>query len=249
MVPKIESKLETEAIAKLKEISNFIPYALEIKEASDLIMIVKNLYNLVKAYDAYPTPNYSNVGYATGAIAYYCVQMSSGKGMFGFIQINEFNDMSSTDYSLYGAEKSAELLFSVKQAQNMNITEGPEAFQIFFEQFLYSVGNEYVDSAECTSYNNQTDVITEHIYQIDLALNTNNETLLREGLIKANSMLLQEVKDKSSCGIYTNKNVTQILENSIKVLNSTKLNISQDGSFSSEIYLGQAQYTLELHGF
>ena len=131
----------------------------------------------------------------------------------------------------------------------MNITEGPEAFQIFFEQFLYSVGNEYVDSAECTSYNNQTDVITEHIYQIDLALNTNNETLLREGLIKANSMLLQEVKDKSTCGIYTNKNVTQILENSIKVLNSTKLNISQDDGFSSEIYLGQAQYTLELHGF
>lgn len=116
MVPKIESKLEAEAIATLKEISNFIPYALEIKEASDLIMIVKNLYNLVKAYDAYPTPNYSNVGYATGAIAYYCVQMSSGKGMFGFIQINEFNDVSSTDYSLYGAEKSAELLFSVKQA-------------------------------------------------------------------------------------------------------------------------------------
>jgi hypothetical protein len=45
---------------------------------------------------------------------------------------------------------------SNKQAQNMNISGGPEAFQIYFEQFLYSVGNQYVDTAECLVYNNQT---------------------------------------------------------------------------------------------
>lgn len=131
----------------------------------------------------------------------------------------------------------------------MNVTQGPEAFQIFFEQFLYSVGNEYVDTAECMSYNNQTGQITEHVYQLKLALNTNNETLLRESLIQANSILLQEVKDKSACGIYTNKNVTEILENGIKVLNATKFNITEDSQFPSEIYNGETRYTLELHGF
>lgn len=49
-------------------------------------MIVKNLYNLVSAYDEQP-PNYTNIGYATGAMAYYMVQMSEGKGMFGFIAL------------------------------------------------------------------------------------------------------------------------------------------------------------------
>ena len=87
MVPKIESKVESEAISVLKSISNYIPYSLEIKEASDLAMIVKNLYNLVSAYDEQPNPNYSNVGYATGAIAYYMVYMSEGKGMFGFVAL------------------------------------------------------------------------------------------------------------------------------------------------------------------
>jgi hypothetical protein len=62
VIPKIESDLESDAISALKEISNFIPYALEIKEASDIAMIVKDLYNFVSAYNSYPSPNYSNVG-------------------------------------------------------------------------------------------------------------------------------------------------------------------------------------------
>lgn len=110
VVPKVESKLEAEAISTLKEISNFIPYALEIKEASDLAMIVKNLYNLVTAYEANPSPNYSDVGYATGAIAYYIVMMSEGKSIFGFIQITEFTAIEDD----LQAEVSAEMLFSLQ---------------------------------------------------------------------------------------------------------------------------------------
>jgi hypothetical protein len=86
--PKIKSDVETDVIQDIKTISNYIPYSLEIKEASDMAMIVKNLLNLVQAYDAYPI-DYSSVGYATGAVAYYIVQMSDGHGMFGWRRLDE----------------------------------------------------------------------------------------------------------------------------------------------------------------
>jgi len=193
-VPKIESDVESEAISMLKSISNYIPYSLEIKEASDLAMIVKNLYNLVSAYDENPTPNYSNVGYATGAIAYYMVQMSEGKGMFGFISVPDspmsltgpgnapyknHTKMINVFERSFDAETMAMVMLSNSKARDMNVTEGQDAFQIFFDQFLYSIGHEYVDTVQCMTYNNQTGAITDHIYNIDVAMMTNNETAMR----------------------------------------------------------------------
>jgi hypothetical protein len=102
VIPKIESDLEADAISTLKQISNFIPYSLEIKEASDIVMIVKDLYNFVNAYNSYPSPNFSNAGYALGGMAYYIVQMSEGHGMFGWVRVE--NKMLGTSNDTWTPE-------------------------------------------------------------------------------------------------------------------------------------------------
>lgn len=110
------------------------------------------------------------------------------------------------------------IMLSNSKAKDMNVTEGQDAFQIFFEQFLYSIGHEYVDTVQCMTYNNQTGMITDHIYSADVALMSNNATALKEALISTNNLLINEVKNLSACGQYINQNVTQILQNNNKQL-------------------------------
>ena len=98
------------------------------------------------------------------------------------------------------------------------------------------------------SYNNQTGVITDHIYSADVALMSNNATALKDALINTNNLLINEVKNLSACGKYINQNVTQILQNNNKQLEKYKFNITEQRNFVSEIFMGKTQYTLELHG-
>ena len=83
-------------------------------------------------------------------MAYYMVYMSEGKGMFGFISLPEspvpsslmipgagdspFHDQNNTGLD---AETMSMIMLSNSKAKDMNVTEGRDAFQIFFEQFLY----------------------------------------------------------------------------------------------------------------
>jgi hypothetical protein len=93
-LPKIESDLQSEAISFIGEIVNMLPYALEIKETEDILMIIKHLYNLVEYSDS---QDYTNIGYSIGAIAYDLKCMSEGQSTLGFLSTSYADFSLSTD--------------------------------------------------------------------------------------------------------------------------------------------------------
>jgi len=111
-LPKIESKLEAEAISVLKDIMNVMPYAYELKETEDIIMIIKHLYNFIEYKDS---QDFSNMGYALGAIAYDLKCMYNGESTLGFVSVGEnltpdamdqprYSNMSVSDLALYNKQ-------------------------------------------------------------------------------------------------------------------------------------------------
>jgi hypothetical protein len=68
-----------------------------------------------------------------------------------------------------------------------------------------------------------------------MAIDRKDEQRVRENLIDLNHILLKQVN--SSCAMFVSKNVEKILKNSIKVLSSSKFNISEIPNFASEIHL------------
>jgi hypothetical protein len=100
-LPKIEKSLEAEALKALKEVSDYIPYFLEIKEATDMISMIKQFHKLTDDYSDFKhgKANYYNIGKSVGIIAKDIVLMSEGKSIwFGFISAN--NMSVPTGYSM-----------------------------------------------------------------------------------------------------------------------------------------------------
>jgi hypothetical protein len=72
-----------------------------------------------------------------------------------------------------------------------NITTGPRAFEVFFEQFLYKLGNEYFDSSACIKNNNGSLLLEQNMEKIAVGLNYSLEAYTREGLIGLGELMLE----------------------------------------------------------
>jgi hypothetical protein len=73
----------------------------------------------------------------------------------------------------------------------MNITSGPRAFEVFFEQFLYAMGSDFVDTSKCVKYDHESDEITEYLRYLNLAISQKNEERVRQNIIRINQILLK----------------------------------------------------------
>ena len=83
-LPKIESKLESETIHIIGEIVNSLPFALQIKEAEDIFMMLNAFYSMIEYIDHH---DYINTGVQVGKIAYDLKCMFEGKSTLGFLQL------------------------------------------------------------------------------------------------------------------------------------------------------------------
>ena len=81
-LPKIESELQSETITIIGDIVNSLPFALEIKEAEDVFMMLNAFYSLIEYIDA---NDYTNSGVQIGKIAYDLECMFEGKSTLGFL--------------------------------------------------------------------------------------------------------------------------------------------------------------------
>jgi hypothetical protein len=99
--------------------------------------------------------------------------------------------------------------YQSKKSKDMNITSGPRAFETLFEQFLYSIGNDFVDTAQCVAYDKETDEIKQRLEYVSMAIDHKDEQRVRDNLIEINHILLKQVN--SSCSKFVSKNVEKIL--------------------------------------
>jgi len=81
-LPKIESEIESKTIQIIGDIVNSLPYALEIKEAEDIFMILNAFYSMIEYID---NKDYINTGVQVGKIAYDLECMFEGKSTLGFL--------------------------------------------------------------------------------------------------------------------------------------------------------------------
>jgi len=84
-LPKIESIVEDETLQIIGAVVDSLPYSLAIKEAEDIFMILKHLYDLIEYID---NNDYTNIGWEIGAIAYDLECFFTGKSTLGFLQTN-----------------------------------------------------------------------------------------------------------------------------------------------------------------
>ena len=84
-LPKIESEIEDETLQIIGAVVDSLPYSLAIKEAEDILMILKHLYDLIEYID---NNDYTNIGWEIGAIAYDLECFFTGKSTLGFLQTN-----------------------------------------------------------------------------------------------------------------------------------------------------------------
>ena len=79
--------------------------------------------------------------------------------------------------------------------KNLANVDGPRAFEAFFESYLMTLGNKFIDSTSCIEYTNQTDVllsllksISENIKSVNGSVEMSEE--LNNDLAKVNKLII-----------------------------------------------------------
>lgn len=145
-------------------------------------MMLNAFYSMIEYIDHH---DYINTGVQVGKIAYDLKCMFEGKSTLGFLQLTAPSTYNSTYIQLagpppnllqisnntssgddrvnamgfVGLTQSAADDFGEGNTKNLANVDGPRAFEAFFESYLMTLGNKFIDSTSCIDYTNQTDVL------------------------------------------------------------------------------------------
>ena len=108
--------------------------------------------------------------------------------------------------------------FGQGNTKNLANVDGPRAFEAFFESYLMTLGNKFIDSTSCIEYTNQTDVllsllksISENIKSVNGSVEMSEE--LNNDLAKVNKLIIDQINGK--CSALIDANVRMHLTNAI----------------------------------
>ena len=104
--------------------------------------------------------------------------------------------------------------------------EGPRAFEAFFESYLMTLGNKFIDSTSCIEYTNQTDVLLDLMKSISERVSVSNRTVpltaeMQKDLQSVNNLIVQQMNAK--CGVHIDAHVSAHMQTTIKVANMLQI--------------------------
>lgn len=110
--------------------------------------------------------------------------------------------------------------------------DGPRAFEAFFESYLMTLGNKFIDSTSCIEYTNQTDVLLEIMKGMSERISAANgsvpmTTAMQNDLERVNNLIVQQMNSK--CGEHIEANVTAHMHTAQKVANMLQIGNSTNG--------------------
>ena len=194
--------------------------------------------------------DYTNTGVQIGKIAYDLRCMFEGKSTLGFLQLASpyLRDPLDTENSLGSIlSDSTTGFFSLTDNATISMDEtgivsgntktltnvdGPRAFEAFFESYLMTLGNKFVDSTSCIEYTNQTDVLMEVMKSMSERILAANGSVpmtsaMQNDLETVNNLIVKQMNSK--CGVHVDDYVSAHMHTAQKAVNMLQINGTMGG--------------------
>jgi hypothetical protein len=183
--------------------------------------------------------DYTNTGVQIGKIAYDLRCMFEGKSTLGFLQLaspysrdpldtdNAF-DSTTEFFSLTDPTMAMdETGIDSGNTKTLTNVDGPRAFEAFFESYLMTLGNKFVDSTSCIEYTNQTDVLMEIMKSMSERIIAANGSVpmtsaMQNDLETVNNLIVKQMNSK--CGVHVDDFVSAHMHTAQKAVNMLQIN-------------------------
>jgi len=160
--------------------------------------------------------------------------MMTGKSaILGFVDVTE-NQPDEPAIAQWSFDENHPWFHAPVKYHDTSIIEGPRAFEVFLEGYLYPINDNYVDTTPCVRYTNQTLQLRQYISNIALALDSNDSTIIEQALkqnIKDINLLILGQLENTTCGELINHNLTHSLEKGTEYLQYASISVNSSVSF------------------
>ena len=119
-----------------------------------------------------------------------------------------------------------EIEFGEGNTKTLTNVDGPKAFEAFFESYLMTLGNKFIDSTSCIEYTNQTDVLMDLMKSISERISAANGTVpmttaMQNDLESVNNLIINQMNAK--CGVHIDAHVSAHMQTAMKVANMLQI--------------------------